>query len=1593
MKPIIKVEQNITALGIDDWLILGPFVVDTGESFEREYLYEREKILNIDYLNGENSIYPEEGMRQKNNYVGPPFLVWERCRGNSIGFTGKAGNWLYETVQRNTIYYSATYLEMENNTYALLNLSHSGVKIWVNENVVLNEPYGRTKGLDIKPKGAIIFLKKGINRILLKVRPGYIADGVDFNFRDFTIYPSIGNFKSVHFFCPKVENLFFFFQDYKEQVFEVTIGNVATEKTSNFEVGLLVKVESGEKRKKYVEIDGIAGKAYKVVRLGIPFSPKDAFSWEEEKFERRSNTHNYEVTILYKTKSKEKEIYKFHHGINYLDALDEELTGYVYTDFHFDTTYHEEQRVYAMGAFDICRRYCEQYRQDPNFKAIISEVDYLKPYFDLFVEDRELLRKMFHTGRAEADCMYNQPNEMSISGEGFIRNIIYGQYFHKNVLGRSCLVYCPGDVFGHPNQMSQIIRKSGCIGIGWDKHIIGFPPIFWHLALDGSKLLHRRGNVSKLDAKKLCIKSFLANIDKTPPTEWTKNLVPKIVQAVPSEFHIAMQEGEKNGGKDLPVTARDMSLYHAGTSLTRIDLKIANRLGENVLIDAEKFSVIAYLLGAKYPDYSLDKAWRQLLCGQHHDSITGTHNEISFIDLMIGYREVIDLGSEVIKDATRFITNFIKTNGEGIPIVVFNSLTWARREVCRCEINFEEPVNFFSLYDANGKSVNFQIVSLKKVKKTGFIKSAEITFIAEVPSFGYKVYYVKKTNQIKDNVIVFKNGLKKNFIENEFFRIKVDEKLGGGIVSLFDKEEDREVLNSREGKLGNEITVLQEWRDRDETQHEFYTTGLKLKSSEYPAKIRVEEGSVTKRIIIDNKLAEICDLRQEIILYSGIRRIDFRTFILNYQREDDLFTVTFPLNMDEGTVTFDERFGAVVRRESERYLDFRTHQMFMFSGCAVYPSYQWVDYGKSSEVRTIEKGKVKDSFSIGMTGIVLPNNEICIDLSNKLQEVLIKKGIPSTPYFDNQNECIGTMPKNINEDFLYVKFRIAIATLKHKNSYIQRLLANLGKETRKRIINDVVKEGVVCLLIRDEQIANGVNVLIVLGRDETFIERKIKEFETSLDTDDAIYINEKDNFCKGSKIANYGVSLINFGNIAQSVEAGHVLTMMLFHTALWYGGTKNFPQGYLVPERKNHLFLYSLYPHKGSWRESKTYLKGYEFNNPLIAIQTDKHDGNMPSENSFMTVKPDNLVVTAIKKQGNPIAEFKGKNYSENGEIENKAKGITLRFYEACGKPTRGEINFYMPINSACSMNLLEEKEREIKVKKMEGLSVKVSPFSIETIGLALEPSFLNANAFRRGGNKIGVEKEPVQPVFIRSWEHDAGTMPLGYEMVVGSISRKVIANEKEIQLKVNFVNDYIDIPVSGEANLVVPDGWKAEPLRLKYKIKPLGHKTYDVRVVLPTVGAKGIIKLRYEHKGQTFQDILEVGKCFNPDFKFIKDGNEFYVFLKNDNEEELEGEVAIASPLETWSEKYVEPYSLLKIYPRTIGFLLKPHEEKTLVFKVKENDQFDFKQSFWVVAKLMINGRIYLRRIDIAGESMLMRSSKMWKEVREGKKRLEEII
>ena len=140
--------------------------------------------------------------------------------------------------------------------------------------------------------------------------------------------------------------------------------------------------------------------------------------------------------------------------------------------------------------------------------------------------------------------------------------------------------------------------------------------------------------------------------------EWAARYVwPRFVPAVPREFFAAVRAAAEAAPAKywiMPQT-RDMNPLYTGKDVSYADTKLAHRAGETALLEGERLATLAWLGGAPYPAESLDKAWRQLAYGAHHDAITGTESDQVYLDLLAGWREAWQRGDAARRDAIAFL--------------------------------------------------------------------------------------------------------------------------------------------------------------------------------------------------------------------------------------------------------------------------------------------------------------------------------------------------------------------------------------------------------------------------------------------------------------------------------------------------------------------------------------------------------------------------------------------------------------------------------------------------------------------------------------------------------------------------------------------------------------------------------------------------------------------------------------------------------------------------------------------------------------------------------------------------------------------------
>ena len=1259
---------------------------------------------------------------------------------------------------------------------------------------------------------------------------------------------------------------------------------------------------------------------------------------------------------------------------------------HVLEGFHCDPVWIFDQHHYNLISLDNVRQLLDACLADHGYRAFLHEIDYLKPFIDEYPDYRAALFGLVREGRIALGSSYNEPNENNCSGEAIIRNILYGHGFHRHFLGGEPGVYHAWDVFGHAPQMSQIIAKSGLSGFLWCKHILGFMPVFRHMALDGTVLPHirvsyswtshsmdhlRDGTASLLaENRTYGLRRHLVNdsSDFSPPSGWMIGRAKEMADSYP---HIVMSSAEEflqglaEDGARLRLTSRTESQYHVGTFHSRPEMKIANRMCENALFAAECWATFAALMGATYPDRALDKAWRQVLFNQHHDALSGTPCDMSYLDLMAGYREALELAGGVAASATQFIADAVNMPAGDAAGLVFNPLNWARGGV----VTLPKPHGATAV----------EVRTADGVPVPAIIEDDEVkALVPAVPSVGYTTVTVRAmaTAGVRSPNIEAASADSTPAIENEFWRIELDPARGGGIASLVDKAAGQELIDRSIG-VGDDLVAFAE----GENAWEFHTYGPRIAASEFPAKVEVTRAALGETAVVTGRLGDVCTYRRTLTVRPGQREIEASVRLEGYRGQEGMFAVTTPVLLAGALPVFEDRFGTVVGRRGKRKFDYRTAGHVRLSDCFILPVYNWVEAGWSAQV---DVGDGASGLNLGIAGLVISHDERVEAAMEPLLAALGHVGVTCTPYYDDDDmlrraDLERAFPhgpfdctlENRADDVISCAEWIVL-DVGGANAYARDLLARLpdaaGAAARAHLAAEETRQGWGMVVAEDDRVPDGwppQPVLLVSAATHDALGVAIVRLGEDLARDGRIRLPAgSDPRPRKGTLDDRGFAILTTGTGAATMEPDGALTLFLTRTAAFPG--THLP-GRLVPEHRSMILHYAYLPHAGSWRDGGVVRAGYEFAHPLaVAVPRDSDAGRraaLPVEGSFLSLSAAAAVITAIKPAGNPISRF------EAGPSD-PARGIVVRAYDSSGRGARGKLMLARPIAEARATDLMEE-DRGPLVRGDACADWTLGPFSIETTRVV--PA---AGVWPEiGAATLGPDREPFQPVSCRYWRHNVGAHPLGYLPVAiyldGDPARTApgATHPAVGRVRVTVVNNCTDRAIEGVAELVAPAAWTLLPAEVPYRLAPREHMTRDVTVAFGHAPHVGLLKARLVHEGQVYQDVLEVGrrtevtasepkmaigKEREPAWHVFRDGADIVARVENPWREPLEVELAVISPVETWGAA-AGRYALGEIAPRAAGLSIPGGQERLVRFHVCPAER---PPAFWAWVKLMCNGK-----------------------------------
>ena len=358
----------------------------------------------------------------------------------------------------------------------------------------------------------------------------------------------------------------------------------------------------------------------------------------------------------------------------------------------------------------------------PDYRFVLDQVCYVKPFLERYPEQEAAFRKFVEEGRLAivggTDVM---PDVNMPGGESFVRQVLYGKGYFRQKLGVDVTVGWQLDTFGHHPQMPQLLKLGGYKSL-WTQRGMSDPntpsEFLWE-GIDGTQiptfwLPHSYaltyGSPAELPAfsefftqRFAAIAPFsrgrgrvgLAGADVCEPEVHVPALVEQFNRQsdAPFELRIAVPtdfEALVSQRPDRPVVRGDFNPIFQGTYSSRIELKQRTRELERLLTTAEKLGVMLRWLAAPIDDEILWQAWEPMLFNQAHDLMSGVMTDHVYDDTIRGYDFSHRIANDEVQSRLHAASDAIDTQGEGIPVVVWNMLGWPRTDIVVAQVGLSD---------------------------------------------------------------------------------------------------------------------------------------------------------------------------------------------------------------------------------------------------------------------------------------------------------------------------------------------------------------------------------------------------------------------------------------------------------------------------------------------------------------------------------------------------------------------------------------------------------------------------------------------------------------------------------------------------------------------------------------------------------------------------------------------------------------------------------------------------------------------------------------------------------------------------------------
>jgi alpha-mannosidase len=1200
-------------------------------------------------------------------------------------------------------------------------------------------------------------------------------------------------------------------------------------------------------------------------------------------------------------------------------------TMYLVSHFHYDPVWWNTQAGYTQtwelqgndgstrpvwenNAFHLVKAHLDLAAADPDYTFVLAEVDYLKPFWDVYPQYRGLLRDLMAAGRVEVmGGTYNEPNTNLTGLETTIRNLVYGIGYQRDIMGGDPRTAWQLDVFGHDPQFPGLVHDAGLSSSSWargpyhqwgpmltkfdgvqgDVANMQFPAEFEWISPSGQGVVtHYMPNhysagwwmdssATLEEAEEKVYDLFLGlkqaaatrntllpvGTDYTPPNKWVtaihrdwnaRYVWPRFVTGVPRDFFDAVHaELAERGVRPSPQT-RDMNPVYTGKDVSYIDTKQAQRAAETAATDAEKLATFASLLGyGRYPSAAMDKAWRQLAYGAHHDAITGSESDQVYLDLVTGWREAHDLAGQARDAALAAIFRNVETYGGcgNGTVGVFNTLAFARTDVVRVAMRLPEGADpaRLRLTDDAGDVAPYVVEAWDAETAR-----ADIAFLAGgVPAMGWRSWYVGFDADPHSDVDADSDSDTETAghgfsgagaervtwqpipdlpasIANEHFEIAVDPARGGGVTGIVELATGRRLL--KPGEIGNELRIGEEYPQHPEFGEgpwHLVPNGIVTGSaSAAAASVRAETSPIGTRYIVTGSVGEV-EYEQRITLHRGLNRVDFRTRVLDFTGSDRLLRVKFPCDIP-GARPVSEVAGAVIGRGfalpdsdvavAPWTLDNPANTFFALGSTATL---------RLHDLDDADLGRV----AISVAEVVADDRNRHADELRELVVSLARVGVTATT----------TTPDGARYGWLHVDsnlpdVRVVIGG-PAENALTAEILDRCGPSLRQEFDGLLKSRGQVSFFLpaevpvekawvpnADLRDVRALPVLIIAGSGPEDTALRLRSAAAAFAADTSLAAVTSDP-ADTTLLDDHTVGLINNGLPGFAVDPSGAMHLSLMRSCTgWPSGVwldpplRRLPDGSAFQlQHWTHDFDYALVSGAGDWRATGLVASGAAFSAPMLARQEAAHRGALPHQHSLLSITPEGAAqVTAVKPAGNP--ESVGSALESSPEL-----GFMVRLVEANGTGETVTLRTPLGILSSDRADLLEECGLRCDVRARGAVELAGSQISTAIV-VPHQGSGSSATA-----PVLGPATEPAQPVYSRYWLHNRGPAPMGFLPVSVAATPAALIGAGEVSIAV--ASQYTDTTFEGMLTVDAPAGWRVEPESRPVALEPGGHTLFPLTV------------------------------------------------------------------------------------------------------------------------------------------------------------------